>query len=258
MLHFRPGKQMGVQVRRCSLSTCNRTGFSFPGECTAGWHTGLQTQYEPPCLLGSAVDQRKATDRSGAVAACGAVAGAVVGRMESVGTERPVCTSIVGLTGFQHGVQIGCTEGAGVGPSRDMRGGIGWRRAPGVYLGRRFCWLSTRGATWVHRGRWCRAESRKSSLCASNVLSQAVCVSSLCASNVLSQAVCVSSLCASNVLSQAVCVSSLCASNVLSQANRDGGRIRTRRLVPDRLFRWQLTRRATEEQRTRCCRAESR
>ena len=124
-----------------------------------------------------------------------------------------------------------------------MRGGIGWRRAPGVNLGRLFCWLSTRGATWVHGGRWCPAESRKSSLCASNVLSQAVCVSSLCASN---------------VLSQAVCVSSLCASNVLSQANRDGGRIRTRRFVPDRLFCWLLTRHATGEQRTRCPRAKSR
>ena len=39
-------------------------------------------------------------------------------------------------------------------------GRIGQRRAPGVNLDCRFDLLLTRGPNWVHRRRWCRAESR--------------------------------------------------------------------------------------------------
>ena len=88
---------------------------------------------------------------SGRVAICEA---------ESVGGERPVCTSVVVFAGFQHGARLRCTEGAGVGPSRDMRGGIGWRRACRLVLGRLFRSLLTRGATGEQRRRCPRAKSR--------------------------------------------------------------------------------------------------
>ena len=95
----------------------------------------------------------------------GCTEGAAVGpKRDEVGIERPVCTTIVGLPCFLHGVQIGCTEGAAVGPSRGSgpsRDDVVKHQRVDCSLVNCFHWQITGGATEEQWNRSRRAKSSK-------------------------------------------------------------------------------------------------
>ena len=120
----------GCASTRRSLSTCNESGFAYPGAHTMGWHTALQTQ-SSPCSFGLAP---MISDRS---------------------TKKVVwyycATKSIGTVAALSGISTVADQ--------KQQSGAGRNRAHRLVPVRLFCWLLTRRATGEQTRSCSRAES---------------------------------------------------------------------------------------------------